>query len=136
MDHHQSILPTFDVFQPGPPVRHPPPGGQMLGAAPRRAARFVASPAAAMLSGFGQEAPPIPQPTMPVVESAMPMGIALVVLGVVGYLSYEVGSAMAPSGGKRSTWGLIGIPVGLFTGPIGLGVMAIVSNHTSIGRRG
>lgn len=131
MEHYQSILPNFDVFQAGPPVRHPPPGGQMLGTPRRaaRAARFVASPAAAILSGFGQEAPSVPTPSIPPAEDKPSIALAIVGLGVVGYLCYEIGAAMTPSGGDRKNWGLLGIPVGVIAGPFGLGVMAIVSNH-------
>jgi hypothetical protein len=133
---YQSILPVFDPFE-APPRVQAPPEGQMLGGVSgrgHRAAKFVMSPAAAMLSGTGQTdaLSPVPAPPLPVVDRSMNVGWALVVLGVVGYLSYEVGTAMTPPGSKKTNWGLLGIPVGIFTGPIGLGVMAIVSNH---GRR-
>jgi hypothetical protein len=37
---------------------------------------------------------------------------------------------MAPSAAKETTWGWIGVPVGLFTGTLGLGIMGIVSNRS------
>lgn len=46
----------------------------------------------------------------------------------VGALSYQAGKAMTPAGSKKKTWGWVGVPVGLFTGPIGLGVMGWISN--------
>jgi hypothetical protein len=55
--------------------------------------------------------------------------LALAFLALGGYLSYQAGMAMTPGGSKPKTWGWIGVPVGLFTGPIGLGVMGIVSNR-------
>lgn len=53
--------------------------------------------------------------------------LGLVLLGLAGALSYYAGAAMAPSRKGQKTWGLVGIPVGLLTGPIGLGVMGVVS---------
>lgn len=53
--------------------------------------------------------------------------LGLLYLGIAGTLSYFAAAAMTPSGSKARTWGLIGIPVGLFTGPIGLGIMGIVA---------
>jgi len=49
---------------------------------------------------------------------------------VTGALSYQAGKAMAPNRKKASTWGWVGIPVGVLTGPWGLGVMGIVSNSS------
>ena len=137
---YQSILPNFDVFTPRGPVRNPP-GGQMLGVTPRRAASFMLNPGMAAMRGLGEDAPAAPPaPVMPGAPAAdkekIPGWLAVTVIGAVGFLSYEIGSAMAPSGGKKTTWGLWGIPVGLFTGPLGLGAMAILSNHTTVGRRG
>lgn len=51
-----------------------------------------------------------------------------VFLAISGVLSYQAGKAMAPNPQSRTTWGLIGIPVGMFTGAFGLGTMGIVSN--------
>ena len=57
------------------------------------------------------------------------VGIAVVVslLAAAGFLSYKAGKAMAPSGSKASTWGWVGVPVGMFTGVWGLGVMGWVA---------
>jgi hypothetical protein len=49
-------------------------------------------------------------------------------LALVGFLSYQAGKAMTPGGSSKKKWGWIGVPVGLFTGPAGLGVMGWVSN--------
>jgi len=51
----------------------------------------------------------------------------------IAALSYQAGKAMAPSSSKEKLWGWIGVPVGLATGPIGLGIMGLVSNKK--GRR-
>jgi hypothetical protein len=53
-------------------------------------------------------------------------GVALVV--IAGWLSFQAGKAMAPNRQKAGTWGWIGVPVGLFTGAPGLGVMGWISN--------
>lgn len=55
---------------------------------------------------------------------------ALVVTFVVvtGALSYQAGKAMAPNRSDGNTWGWVGVPVGILTGPWGLGVMGIISN--------
>ena len=54
------------------------------------------------------------------------VGVGILVLG--GFLSYQAGKAMAPNRAGAKTWGWIGVPVGLFTGAPGLGVMGWVSN--------
>lgn len=54
--------------------------------------------------------------------------IAVGLIVATGALSYQAGKAMAPSKIDAKTWGWIGVPVGLFTGPWGLGVMGIISN--------
>lgn len=54
--------------------------------------------------------------------------VAVAFVAVTGALSYQAGKAMAPNRKKGSTWGWVGVPVGLFLGPWGLGVMGIVSN--------
>jgi hypothetical protein len=56
------------------------------------------------------------------------MAWMLAILGVAGALSYQAGKAIAPSRQDATTWGWIGVPVGLFTGVLGLGVMGIVAN--------
>ena len=133
MDAYQSILPEFDVFQP-PPAPQAPPGGQMLGAARAgTAAKYMMSPAGAMLAGLGQDPAssiaPAPAVAISNGRSVGSIALGLLFLAGVGYLSYEVGVAMTPSGSKKMTWGLIGVPLGIFTGPVGLGVMALVANH-------
>lgn len=134
MNAYQSILPHFDIFTAPGPVRAPP-GGQMLGVqgGGRRAASFLMNPGLHAMRGLGQDAPtpaPVMPPGVPAAPAReIPVWAAFLLLGAVGYFSYEIGSAMTPSGSKKTTWGLIGIPVGLFTGPLGLGVMAISSNH-------
>jgi hypothetical protein len=133
MDTFQSILPEFDVFQP-PPAPQAPPGGQMLGAARAgKAAKYLMSPGGAMLAGLGDDTttvvPGAPMALSNGAASAGSMVLGLLFLAGVGYLSYEVGVAMTPSGSNKLTWGLIGVPLGIFTGPVGLGVMALVANH-------
>ena len=54
--------------------------------------------------------------------------VAMAFIAVTGALSYQAGKAMAPNSKAGDTWGWIGVPVGIFTGPWGLGVMGIVSN--------
>ena len=54
--------------------------------------------------------------------------VALAYIVVTGALSYQAGKAMSPNPKGRSTWGWVGVPVGVLTGPWGLGVMGIVSN--------
>lgn len=54
--------------------------------------------------------------------------IAVGVVAATGALCYQAGKAMAPNKGERKTWGWVGVPVGLLGGPIGLGVMGVISN--------
>jgi len=56
--------------------------------------------------------------------------LAFMVVGILiaGALSYQAGKAMTPPGSSKKTWGWIGVPVGMFTGGTGLGVMGWVSN--------
>lgn len=84
------------------------------------AALAAVSPAAAAyrMSGLGK-AVCVATPDNPLVGA--------LVLGVTCVLSWYAGAAMAPSPAAKKNWGLIGIPVGVFTGPWGLGVMGIVS---------
>lgn len=58
----------------------------------------------------------------------MSVALAAGILVAFGALSYQTGKAMAPNNAKAKSWGWIGVPVGMFTGPIGLGIMGIVSN--------
>jgi hypothetical protein len=84
------------------------------------AALAAVSPAAAAyrMSGLGR--------TVTVTTPDSPL-LGALVLGVTCVLSWYAGAAMAPSPAAKRNWGLIGIPVGVFTGPWGLGVMGIVS---------
>ncbi len=82
------------------------------------------SPAAAAyrMSGLGKTvtfANPVSSP-----DSAV---LGALLLGLTCVLSWYAGAAMAPSPAAKKNWGLIGIPVGVFTGPWGLGVMGVVS---------
>lgn len=54
--------------------------------------------------------------------------VAVAFVAVTGALSYQAGKAMSPNRKGESTWGWVGVPVGIITGPWGLGVMGIVSN--------
>lgn len=57
---------------------------------------------------------------------ALIAGAVLLTSGVGGYYT---GKAVAPSREKRTKYGLIGIPVAMLTGPVGLGVMAFVGGR-------
>lgn len=142
MSHYQSILPEFDVFSSPGPVREPP-GGQMLGGTGVRAASFLMNPGFSAMRGLGQstEAPASPCPPGgkldPVTGQCVGFGApekistlaAFAIIGVVGALGYQVGKAMTPSGSKETTWGLVGIPLTIFGGPLGLGAMALYANY-------
>lgn len=60
--------------------------------------------------------------------TAISTGALVAILCVFGALSYETGKAMAPNNSKAKKWGWIGVPVGMITGPVGLGIMGIISN--------
>jgi hypothetical protein len=127
-----SILPNWQNFANPPPEQVSP----LL---------VAISPAAAALHavrGLGTD--PLPDPSLPPPPppagttaaqqwadqnkgAALAIGYGLLVL--FGWLSYQAGSAMAPSAASKSTWGWVGVPVGILTGPIGLGIMGIVSNR-------
>jgi hypothetical protein len=62
------------------------------------------------------------------VGAGVVVAVGVGLLLVAGYLSYQAGKAMAPNRTKANTWGWIGVPVGLFTGAPGLGVMGWISN--------
>jgi len=135
MSHYQSILPEFDVFKAPGPVRAPP-GGQMLGRVPTRAAEFILNPGLTAMRGLGQDetAPPIAPAADQAAHWRSPTRdigtvAAIGVIAVVGAIGYQIGKAMTPSGGKEMTWALVGVPVTLFTGPLGLGVMALYANY-------
>lgn len=60
-------------------------------------------------------------------EIAIGAGVGVLLIAVTAAFSYYAGAAMAPRPTDKNTWGLVGIPVGLFTGAWGLGIMGIVS---------
>lgn len=119
----RSTLPDFRVFtdpEPGMPSSRmpvaPPYDSSTMGVGN---AMRMASPALAALRGMGD---------MQVPGGSVGPVLGLLLLAGVGALSYQAGKAMAPRGSKPSTWGWIGVASGMLTGPIGLGVMGIVSN--------
>ncbi len=60
------------------------------------------------------------------------VGALVFVAGAVilsGWLSYQAGKAMSPTKAGEKTWGWVGVPVGMFTGAFGLGIMGAVSNR-------
>jgi hypothetical protein len=139
--NNQSILPRFDVFAPptaangmgayATPARRPVAAQSGLG----MSRMFALSPVVAAMKGLGAAdatAPAGAGPGFYAEFSRAEAGAWLYILAIVaaaGALSYQAGKAMAPSGGDKSTWGLIGVPVGLFTGVIGLGFMGLVANQ-------
>lgn len=112
---------------PYPQWTYPAPT-QGAGAAPSPLVAAI-SPAAAisrMVSGVGQTSPgggAVP------LDTTASVGLGLLLVALTGVFSYYAGSAMAPSGSKEKTWGIIGIPVGMLTGAWGLGVMGIVARR-------
>lgn len=124
----RSILPHFRVFTP---PEQPMSGIGKYGI-------FALSPVVAAMKGLGDDPPAaaasdptaamIAPVTTPVPAKAADVAWTAIFLGVVAAVSYSAGKAMAPSREDRSTWGWIGVPVGLFTGVVGLGVMGAVSN--------
>jgi hypothetical protein len=129
MNDERSILPTFDVFSaPNGPTYAPQPGADGLG----KLRLFALSPVVAAVKGLGDDAAPSaalsPTGVAGPVSAPSFLGLAAI-LGIVGVLSYQAGKAIAPSRSDSTTWGWIGVPVGLFTGVVGLGVMGAVSNH-------
>lgn len=54
--------------------------------------------------------------------------VAVAAVVATGALCYQAGKAMAPNRSESKTWGWVGVPVGMLTGPWGLGVMGIISN--------
>lgn len=59
-----------------------------------------------------------------------PTGWAIIagVVVIAGALNYQMGKAMAPNQSKAKSWGWMGVPLGFV--PLGLPIMAIVSNST------
>lgn len=88
-----------------------------------RPAVAMLSPALAIqqMTGLGQ--------TTDKQKLAIGAGLGILLIGVTAVLSYYAGAAMAPSPSGRKTWGIVGIPVGMFTGAWGLGVMGIVAGR-------
>jgi len=126
MNHTRTILPTFDVFDSASdaPIANRPDSADGLG----RFRLFALSPVVAAVQGLGDDAvaPALPGVAASPVSGSGVLGIAAF-LGIVGFASYQAAAAMAPSRGDRSHWGWIGVPVGLFTGVVGLGVMGFVA---------
>lgn len=119
------------IGSPYPPLARPAMLG--VGARPRRPLPLVAavSPAAATFAAFrglGQDAPP-DGTAAPATTGPLAGALAIGLLAAAGWLSFQAGKAMAPRASKPATWGWIGVPVGLLVGPIGLGVMGLISNQ-------
>jgi hypothetical protein len=136
----QSILPRFDAFAgmsgaagmggmgayARPLARHANNGGQSgMGSI------FALSPVVAAMKGLGandgERGDGFDVAWNRANSGTFVLGLAI--LGAVGALSYQAGKAMAPSGGDKAMWGWVGVPVGLFTGALGLGVMGFVANQ-------
>lgn len=139
MPHYpmQSTLPHYheDVFGDlaiGPhgntQIQWTPPNMQGVGAA--SAADVAASPLLAAIkvlrgaNGLGQDA----GPAVPPKPTAGTYAVVVAFLALGGFLSYQAGKAMTPQGGNEKTWSWAAVPVGLFTGVLGLGIMGAVSN--------
>lgn len=127
MEDFRTILPTFEEFGPTEdtpmfPVR------EGIG----KFRLFALSPVVAAMKGLGaDEALP---GTASVMDRASGSDVmwGMAIIALVGAASYQAGRAIAPSRADASTWGWIGVPVGLFTGVLGLGIMGYVAN----GRKG
>ncbi len=141
MSHQQSILPQFDVFANPPPrtmplVGRPSKGGTVSPTGPSGMGLGIVSPTLALVSPVAAAAQAMRQQQQAARMQGMGqtgglLGGVLVwvlLLGAGGWLSYQAGEAMAPSG-KEKTWGWIGVPVGLLTGTLGLGIMGWVSQR-------
>lgn len=91
-------------------------------------AAFMLSPAYAVRESLK------PRPTMGIngtVEmetDPVLLAAGVAILCIVGALGYQAGSAMAPDRRDEKLWGWIGVPLGMFTGTIGLGIMGAASN--------
>lgn len=129
--NQQSILPNFSVFATPPPRTMP-----LVGRPPKQASAGIGVVVPPWLAMYSPVAAAVK-----ITQRRQPQGVGqlggmlggavvwAVVLGAGGWLSYQAGKAMAPSGSKKQTWGYIGIPVGLLTGHFGLGVMGFMSNR-------
>ncbi len=136
MNHARSILPDYDVFV-APGVEVPP--GTITEAAAGTGTNglgklrlFGLSPVVAAMRGLGEDSSVVTGPMAMPGTSKVGTGDVVwgvLILGAVGALSYQAGKAIAPSREKQTTWGWIGVPVGLFTGVVGLGVMGFVANQ-------
>lgn len=129
MSNVRSILPNFDAFAPGAlPLQS---NLQQAAAGLGKSRFFALSPVFAAVKGLGADDPVLPGVSAPSNQKmdAGDMVWAFAILGVAGALCYQAGKAIAPSRQDATTWGWIGVPVGLFTGVLGLGVMGVVSNH-------
>jgi len=67
-------------------------------------------------------------------ETAGLMAAGAIVIGLMaltGAAGYFAGSAMSPKKDKKSrrSWGLAGIPIGFFFGPLGLGGMGLYASR-------
>ncbi len=60
-------------------------------------------------------------------EKAAAYAAGIVVLGLAVGGGYFAGAAMAPASKDKMTYGVLGSVLGLFTGPIGLGVLGLVA---------
>ena len=135
MSNMQSILPNFDVFTAAAITR--PPRGMITEAAAGtgltglgKSRLFALSPVVAAMKGLGDDASSAPSVSPPAVSVTGGDVIwTVAILGVAGALCYQAGKAIAPSRQDAPTWGWIGVPVGLFTGVLGLGIMGVVANH-------
>jgi hypothetical protein len=134
MANARSILPNFDVFS-APGVNVPPgtPTQAAAGAGALGKSRFFAlSPVMAAVKGLGADDVVVPGVAVAVPSQRMDahdVVWTMAILGVAGALCYQAGKAIAPSRQDATTWGWIGVPVGLFTGVLGLGVMGVVANQ-------
>ena len=132
----RTILPDFDVFS-APGVNVPPgaiteasagTGASGLG----RSRLFALSPIVAAVKGLGDDTTAGPAAASAPASALMSGGDVLwtvAILGIAGALCYQAGKALAPSRQDSTTWGVVAVPVGLFTGVLGLGVMGAVANH-------
>lgn len=127
--YHVDVFSDMNPPRNGAAIQWTPENMQGLGDA--SLADFAGSPLLAGIkalrsggmNGVGQV---VPKPT------TGQWAIFIGVLAVSGFLSYQAGKAMAPSGSdskKEKIWGWVGIPVGLLTGVVGIGIMGAVSNY-------
>lgn len=138
--NQQSILPQFDVFANPPPmtmplVGRPSKGGTVSPTGP--SGMGIVSPTLALVSPVAAAAQAVRQQQ----QQARMQGIGqtggllggvlvwVLILGAGGWLSYQAGEAMAPRPSDAKKWGWIGVPVGLLTGTLGLGIMGWVSQR-------